>query len=202
MRQTPRSVAIFRNEAPTGHRRIAQGRVVSGCDRVRATSTRCRMRDDCKERSTVDMKLEVVVIPVSDVDQASEFYKTLGWRLDADVTGDNDFRLVQLTPPGSQCSVHFGTGLTSAAPGTAQSLHLIVSDVEAARDELAGRGVPVSPVFHCESGFACRYGEDRIPGRVPGRAPERATYASFATFADPDGNSWVLQEITTRLPGR
>lgn len=150
----------------------------------------------------MDMKLEVVVIPVSDVDRASEFYKTLGWRLDADVTGDNDFRLVQLTPPGSQCSVHFGTGLTSAAPGTAQSLHLIVSDVEAARDELAGRGVPVSPVFHCESGFACRYGEDRIPGRVPGRAPERATYASFATFADPDGNSWVLQEITTRLPGR
>jgi catechol 2,3-dioxygenase-like lactoylglutathione lyase family enzyme len=150
----------------------------------------------------MDMKLEVVVIPVSDVDRASEFYKTLGWRLDADVTGDNDFRLVQLTPPGSQCSVHFGTGLTSAAPGTAQSLHLIVSDVEAARDELAGRGVPVSPVFHCESGFACRYGEDRIPGRVPGRAPERATYTSFATFADPDGNSWVLQEITTRLPGR
>ena len=150
----------------------------------------------------MDMKLEVVVIPVSDVDRASEFYKTLGWRLDADVSGDNDFRLVQFTPPGSQCSVHFGTGLTSAAPGTAQSLHLIVSDVEAARDELAGRGVPISPVFHCESGFACRYGEDRIPGRVPGRAPERATYASFATFADPDGNSWVLQEITTRLPGR
>ena len=150
----------------------------------------------------MDMKLEVVVIPVSDVDRASEFYKTLGWRLDADVLGDNDFRLVQLTPPGSPCSVHFGTGLTSAAPGTAQSLHLIVSDVEAARDELAGRGVAVSSVFHCESGFACRYGEDRIPGRVPGRAPERATYASFATFADPDGNTWVLQEITTRLPGR
>ena len=150
----------------------------------------------------MDMKLEVVVIPVSDVDRASEFYKTLGWRLDADVLGDSDFRLVQLTPPGSPCSVHFGTGLTTAAPGTAQSLHLIVSDVEAARDELAGRGVAVSPVFHCESGFACRYGEDRIPGRVPGRAPERATYASFATFADPDGNSWVLQEITTRLPGR
>jgi catechol 2,3-dioxygenase-like lactoylglutathione lyase family enzyme len=150
----------------------------------------------------MDMKLEVVVIPVSDVDRASDFYKTLGWRLDADVAGDNDFRLVQLTPPGSQCSVHLGRGLTTAAPGTAQSLHLIVSDVEAARNELAGRGVAVSPVFHCESGFACRYGEDRVPGRVPGRAAERATYASFATFADPDGNSWVLQEITTRLPGR
>ena len=150
----------------------------------------------------MDMKLEVVVIPVSDVDRASDFYTTLGWRLDADVVGENDFRLVQFTPPGSQCSVHFGTGLTTAAPGTAQSVHLIVSDVEAARDELATRGVAASPVFHCESGFACRYGENRIPGRVPGRAPERATYASFATFADPDGNSWVLQEITTRLPGR
>jgi catechol 2,3-dioxygenase-like lactoylglutathione lyase family enzyme len=149
----------------------------------------------------MDMKLEVVVIPVSDVDRASGFYKTLGWRLDADVVGDNEFRLVQLTPPGSPCSVHFGSGLTTAAPGSAQSLHLIVSDVEAARDELVGRGVAVSPVFHCETGFACRY-DDTSKERAPGRAPERATYASFATFADPDGNSWVLQEITTRLPGR
>ncbi len=150
----------------------------------------------------MDMKLEVVVIPVSDVDRARDFYKTLGWRLDADVVGESDFRLVQLTPPGSQCSVHFGTGLTSAAPGSAQSVHLIVSDIEAARHELAERGVAVSPVFHCESGFACRYGEDRTPGRVRGPAPEHATYASFATFADPDSNSWVMQEITTRSPGR
>jgi catechol 2,3-dioxygenase-like lactoylglutathione lyase family enzyme len=149
----------------------------------------------------MDFKLEVVVIPVSDVDRAGEFYKTLGWRLDADVVGDDEFRLVQLTPPGSQCSVHFGTGLTTAAPGSAQSLHLIVSDVEAAREELVGRGVEVSPVFHCATGYACRYKEDD-KNRAPGRAPERATYASFATFADPDGNTWVLQEISTRLPGR
>jgi catechol 2,3-dioxygenase-like lactoylglutathione lyase family enzyme len=149
----------------------------------------------------MDMKLEVVVIPVSDVDRASDFYKTLGWRLDADVSGDDGFRLVQVNPPGSQCSVHFGTGLTTAAPGSAQSLHLIVSDIEAAREELVGRGVEVSPVFHCETGFACRFTDD-TKERAAGPAPEHATYASFARFADPDGNTWVLQEITTRLPGR
>ena len=151
----------------------------------------------------MDFKLEVVVIPVSDVDRASDFYKTLGWRLDADVVGDDHFRLVQLTPPGSQCSVHFGTGLTTAAPGSAEALHLVVTDIEAARAELAGRGVDISPVFHCEAGYACRYGEPGQYGtRAAGPAPDRATYGSFATFADPDGNSWVLQEITTRLPGR
>lgn len=148
------------------------------------------------------MKLEVVVIPVSDVDRSRDFYKSLGWRLDADVAGENDFRLVQLTPPGSPCSIHFGTGLTAAAPGSARTTHLIVSDIQAARDELAESGIDVSPVFHCATGFACRYGGDDTPHRVPGRAPEDATYASFATFADPDANSWVLQEITTRLPGR
>jgi catechol 2,3-dioxygenase-like lactoylglutathione lyase family enzyme len=149
----------------------------------------------------MDMKLEVVVIPVSDVDRARDFYKTLGWRLDADFAADDGFRLVQLTPPGSQCSVHFGSGLTTAAPGSAQSLHLIVSDIEAARDELAAGGVDVSPVFHCETGFACRFTDD-TKDRAAGPAPEHATYASFARFADPDGNTWVLQEITTRLPGR
>ena len=149
----------------------------------------------------MDMKLEVVVLPVADVDRTKDFYTALGWRLDADAAGADAFRLVQLTPPGSQCSVQFGTGLTTAAPGTADALHLIVSDIEAARAELAGRGVAVSPVFHCETGFACRFGDD-ASGRVPGPAPERRTYASFATFADPDGNSWILQEITTRLPGR
>jgi catechol 2,3-dioxygenase-like lactoylglutathione lyase family enzyme len=149
----------------------------------------------------MDFKLEVLVLPVSDVDRASEFYKGLGWRLDADVTGDGGFRLVQLTPPGSPCSVHFGSGLTTAAPGSAQSHHLIVDDVEAARAELVARGATVSPVFHCETGFACRFTDDTTE-RADGPAPEHATYASFARFSDPDGNSWVLQEITTRLPGR
>ena len=150
----------------------------------------------------MDMKLEVVVIPVSDVDRARDFYEMLGWRLDADVGDGDQFRLVQLTPPGSQCSVTFGTGLSTAAPGTAQAMHLVVGDIEAARDDLDTRGVDVSTVFHCETGFACRFGDDATPGRVPGPEPQRRTYASFATFADPDGNGWVLQEITTRLPGR
>ena len=151
----------------------------------------------------MDYRLEVVVIPVSDVDQANEFYKGLGWRLDADVVADNDFRLVQMTPPGSPCSIQFGSGLTSAAPGSAQATHLAVSDIAAARADLVDRGINVSDVYHCESGFACRYGEPGDYGpRVPGRAPEHASYASFASFADPDGNKWVLQEITSRLPGR
>ena len=150
----------------------------------------------------MDMRLEVVVIPVSDVDRARAFYTTLGWRLDADFVDDDHLRIVQLTPPGSPCSVQFGTGLTAAAPGTAPALYLVVSDIEAARGELVGRGVAVSPVFHCATGFACRFGDESTKGRVPGRAPERATYASFATFSDPDGNGWLLQEITTRLPGR
>jgi catechol 2,3-dioxygenase-like lactoylglutathione lyase family enzyme len=148
----------------------------------------------------MDFKLEVIVLPVSDVDRASDFYKSLGWRLDADVA-DDDFRLVQLTPPGSPCSVHFGTGLTSAAPGSAQSMHLVVANVEAARAELVGRGVKVSDVYHCGTGYACRY-EPHKDERVSGAAPEHATYASFANFADPDGNVWILQEITERLPGR
>ena len=144
---------------------------------------------------TVDMKLEVVVIPVADVDRAKAFYGGLGWRLDADFTSASD-HVVQFTPPGSECSVHFGTNLTTAAPGSAQSL-LIVSDIEAARAELAGRGVEVSEVFH----YA---GWNRVDpdGRLSGPAPDRRSYASFMSFSDPDGNGWLLQEITTRLPGR
>jgi catechol 2,3-dioxygenase-like lactoylglutathione lyase family enzyme len=151
----------------------------------------------------VDFKLEVVVLPVSDVDRAKRFYETLGWRLDADVAGDDGFRLVQLTPPGSACSVHLGAGLTTAAPGSAQALHLAVDDIEAARVELVERGVDASGVYHCETGFACRYDDARADSpRAPGRAPGDATYASFVSFADPDGNTWLLQEITSRLPGR
>jgi catechol 2,3-dioxygenase-like lactoylglutathione lyase family enzyme len=150
----------------------------------------------------MDFKLEVVLIPVSDVDRAADFYKTLDWRLDADVSGENGLRLVQMTPPGSPCSVHFGAGLTAAPPGSAQGLHLVVSDIDAARAEVAERGIAISPVFHCEAGFACRYGDETTQGRAPGPAPEHATYGSFASFADPDGNRWILQEITTRLPGR
>ena len=144
----------------------------------------------------VDMKLEVITIPVSDVDRAKEFYGGLGWRLDADFSKGDD-RVVQFTPPGSQCSVHFGRNVTSVAPGSAQSLWLIVSDIEAARNELVGRGVAVSEVFH----FA---GFNRVDpdARLSGPAPDRRTYASFVSFSDPDGNGWVLQEITTRLPGR
>ncbi|MGZ4799026.1 MAG: VOC family protein [Acidimicrobiia bacterium] len=145
----------------------------------------------------VDMKLETVVIPVSDVDRAKKFYERLGWRLDAD-PGGGDFRIVQLTPPGSGCSIQFGTGLTSAAPGAAQNL-LVVSDVEAAHDELVGDGVDPSEVFHDGSGGYNRWQPDI---RASGPDPERRTYASFAEFSDPDGNLWQLQEITNRLPGR
>ena len=143
----------------------------------------------------VDMKLEVVVIPVSDVDRAKEFYEGLGWRLDADFSNDSE-HVVQVTPPGSPCSVHFGTNLTSAALGSAQSL-LIVSDIQAARDELVSRGVEVSEVFHYTS-------FNRVdPGkRLSGPSPDRPSYGSFASFSDPDGNTWLLQEVTTRLPGR
>jgi catechol 2,3-dioxygenase-like lactoylglutathione lyase family enzyme len=147
----------------------------------------------------MDMKLEVVVIPVSDADRAKEFYGNLGWRLDADVVA-GQFRLIQFTPPGSGCSVQFGTNITPASPGSAQSLYLVVSDIQAARDELAARGAGPSEVFHCSSGFACRFsGND---GRVGGPEPAGRSYGSFVSFSDPDGNTWVLQEVTTRLPGR
>lgn len=140
-----------------------------------------------------DMKLEVIVIPVADVERAKRFYVDLGWRLDADFTADGDFRVVQVTPPGSPCSIHFGAGVTSATPGSAQGMYLVVSDIEATRGELMARGVDVSEVFH-------RTG----PGQpaVKGLHPERGSYFSYATFSDPDGNSWLLQEVTMRFPGR
>jgi predicted enzyme related to lactoylglutathione lyase len=149
----------------------------------------------------VDLKLEVVVIPVSNVDRAKEFYGKIGWRLDADFRFDNGFRIVQFTPPGSGCSVQFGTNMTPAAPGSTQSLYLVVSDIAAARDELAARGVVVSDVFHAATPGA-QFQRDGTSGRVTGPAPAHATYGSFATFTDPDGNGWLLQEITSRLPGR
>jgi catechol 2,3-dioxygenase-like lactoylglutathione lyase family enzyme len=142
----------------------------------------------------------VAVIPVAYVDRSKEFYTKLGWRLDADFRFDNGFRVVQFTPPGSGCSVQFGTKMTSAAPGSAQGLYLIVSDVAAAGKDLVARGIEVSEVFHSGTPGA----QFRIDGsgRIGGLAPEHATYNSFATFRDPDGNGWLFQEITTRLPGR
>jgi len=146
------------------------------------------------------MRLEVVVIPVTDVDRSKEFYTRLGWRLDADFPYDNGFRVVQFTPPGSGSSVQFGSKITSAATGSAQGLYLIVSDIEAARKDLAARGIEVSEVFHPGTpGAQFRNGGS---GRIDGPAPEHATYGSFATFRDPDGNGWLIQEVTTRLPGR
>jgi catechol 2,3-dioxygenase-like lactoylglutathione lyase family enzyme len=149
--------------------------------------------------STTEMKLEVVVVPVSDVDRAKSFYELLGWRLDADFVTDEDFRVVQFTPPGSQCSIIFGTGVTSAEPGSVQDLQLTVFDVEATRAELVGRGVDVGEVFHDAGGVFHHAGTE---GRVPGPAPDHADYGSFASFSDPDGNGWLFQEIKTRLPGR
>jgi catechol 2,3-dioxygenase-like lactoylglutathione lyase family enzyme len=151
--------------------------------------------------ATVDLKLEVVVLPVSDVDRAKRFYQTLGWRLDADFAFPNGFRVVQFTPPGSGCSVQFGTNITSAAPGSAQGLYLVVSEIAAARDELIARGAEISEVFHAGAPGA-QFQRDGTSGRVRGPAPDQASYFSFATFSDPDGNSWLLQEIKTRLPGR
>jgi catechol 2,3-dioxygenase-like lactoylglutathione lyase family enzyme len=141
---------------------------------------------------TVDMKLEVAVIPVSDVDRAKRFYGGLGWRLDAEFTVGNEFRGVQFTPPGSPCSIHFGKGVASAVPGSAK-LYLVVSDSEAARAELVARGADVSEVTHREG-----------PGKPPlkGPHPERRSYSSFASFSDPDGNNWLIQEVTARLPGQ
>jgi Predicted enzyme related to lactoylglutathione lyase len=147
----------------------------------------------------MNAKLEVVVVPVSDVDRAKRFYETLGWRLDADFAASDDYRVVQFTPPGSECSVIFGDGVTAEEPGSLQGLHLVVSDIEAARDDLVGRGVRVSEAFHDETGIFHNAGTE---GRVPGPDPERRDYGSFASFADPDGNGWVLQEVKQRAPGR
>ena len=151
----------------------------------------------------VDMKFEIVVIPVSDVDRAKEFYTRLGWRLDGDFTGGNDWRGIQFTPPGSGCSIIFGKNVTSAAPGSAQGMYLVVSDIEAARNELLRRGIEVSEVFHGGNVYtgpdeAYLFGRLRVSGPDPGHG----SYRSFVSFRDPDGNGWLLQEITTRLPGR
>jgi catechol 2,3-dioxygenase-like lactoylglutathione lyase family enzyme len=146
----------------------------------------------------VDMKLEVIVIPVSDVERAAQFYKKLGWRQDADrVAGTR--RIMQFTPPGSGCSILFGTNLTPAAPGSAQFLHLVVSDIQAAHEELIRNGIDASEVFHDARGGFNRFDAD---ARASGPDPQHRSYASYLTFNDPDGNGWVLQEITTRLPGR
>lgn len=161
------------------------------------------MRDEypaqISSAEATDAKLEVVVIPVSDVDRAKTFYMSLGWRLDADFAAGGDWRVVQLTPPGSACSVMFGTGVTTTAPGSVQGLLLIVDDIAAARAELFGKGVEVSPVFHFQGGSLHVTG---TKGREPGPDPEGQSYRSWASFSDPDGNGWFLQEIKTRLPGR
>lgn len=151
-----------------------------------------RVNNEAAAARSVDMKLEVVVIPVSDIDRAKRFYTELGWRLDADFVVGNEFRGVQFTPPGSACSIHFGKGITAAKPGSAQGMYLVVSDIEAARANLRDHGATVSEIFH------------RLPGQPPsnGRDPDGRSYASFATFSDPDGNTWLLQEVTQRLPGR
>ena len=150
----------------------------------------------------MDMPLEVLVIPVSDVDRAKAFYARLGWRLDADRAA-GDFRLVQFTPPGSGCSIQFGNSLTTAPPGSAQALILTVSDVKAARETLVSAGAEASPVYHCATGTACRFEDGAgLFERVDGPDPDRASYSSFVSFSDPDGNGWVLQEVTGRLPGR
>lgn len=147
----------------------------------------------------LDMKLEVVVLPVSDVDRAKAFYAdTLGWRVDADLPVGDDFRVVQLTPPGSQASIIFGTGVSSAKPGSAEGLHLVVDDIEATHAELVAHGVEAE-IFHDAGGIFHHAG---VEGREPGPDPQRRSYGSFASFSDPDGNGWVLQEIGARLPGR
>jgi catechol 2,3-dioxygenase-like lactoylglutathione lyase family enzyme len=168
---------------------------------VSTTEERSSEADGAQGGSDVDLKLEVVVIPVSEANRSKDFYAGLGWRLDADFSFDNGFRVVQFTPPGSGSSIQFGTKITSAAPGSAQGLYLIVSDIRAARDELAARGAEIGDVFHPGTPgaqFEPGAGNDRLSGP----APDGQSYSSFATFRDPDGNTWLLQEITTRLPGR
>jgi catechol 2,3-dioxygenase-like lactoylglutathione lyase family enzyme len=159
---------------------------------------------ETKPATTVDLKLEIVVIPVSDVERAKQFYAKLGWRLDADYASGDDYRVIQFTPPGSNASVIFGKNVTAATPGSAQGLYLVVSDIEAARKELLGRGVAISEAFHGADGVFAGPDQPYLFGRirVGGADPERRTYRSFASFSDPDGNGWLLQEVTARLPGR
>ena len=157
------------------------------------------MRDGHAE--ALDLKLEAVVIPVSDVDRAKKFYADLGWRVDADFAFENGFRVVQFTPPGSAASVQFGTKITPAAPGSAQGIYLVVSDITAARDAIAARGIEISDVFHAEAP-GTQFQQEGNEGRIRGTAPGHASYRSFATLRDPDGNGYLLQEITARLEGR
>jgi len=156
------------------------------------SSTAVRATPQSSKEAAIAYKLEAIVIPVSDVDRAKNFYVGLGWRVDADFVISDALRLLQLTPPGSPCSIHFGKGLTAASPGSAQGMYLVVSDIEAARADLISRGAKVSELFH------------RLPGQEPqpGLDPKRQTYSTYATFDDPDGNRWLLQEVTRRLPGR
>jgi catechol 2,3-dioxygenase-like lactoylglutathione lyase family enzyme len=147
----------------------------------------------------MDLKLEVLVLPVSDVGRAKAFYERLGFRLDIDYVASDAYRVIQFTPPGSEASIILGTGITNAAPGSVQKLHLVVTDIVAAREDLVGRGVGVSEIFHDATGIFHHAG---LEERVEGLAPERSSYGSFAEFSDPDGNGWVLQEITQKAPGR
>jgi len=159
---------------------------------------------DTNSVTRIDMKFEVVVIPVSDVSRAKEFYGKLGWRLDADYDNGDDFRVIQFTPPGSGCAVIFGKDVTAAAPGSAQGLYLIVSDIVTARAELIARGVEASEIFHDGGGIYAGPDQPYLFGRlrVSGPDPKRSSYRSFLSFSDPDGNGWVMQEVTTRAPGR
>ena len=165
---------------------------------MNSTDVRNETSTEVRASRGVDMNLEVIVIAVAEVDRAKKFYENLGWRLDADVSRGEDFRLVQFTPPGSGCSVQFGINLTTAAPGSGQSPYLIVSDIEAARADLMARGVEVGEVFH-EGSPGARFHEAI---RAAGPSSDRSSYGSFASFSDPDGNGWLFQEVTTRLPGR
>jgi catechol 2,3-dioxygenase-like lactoylglutathione lyase family enzyme len=167
---------------------------------VSSTDAQTGRAAGARTAKAVDTKLEVVVIPVSDVERAKDFYGRLGWRLDADFSFDDGFRIVQYTPPGSPCSIQFGPDMTQAAPGTAQNMYLVVEDIEAARADLAAHGAQVSGVFHPAAPGA-QFRADPA-GHLAGPAADRATYGSFAAFSDPDGNVWLLQEVTTRLPGR
>ncbi len=158
-----------------------------------STQTRNEQATEIPSPATVDLKLEVVVLPVADVDRAKRFYQGLGWRLDAEFANGENWRALQMTPPGSPCSIHFGKGITTAAPGSVKNLYLVVSDIEAAREELIARGAKVSEAFH----FTAFGGPP-----VPGADPSGRSYGTYATFSDPDGNSWLLQEVKARLPGR
>ena len=161
-------------------------------------ATSSEQRNISQTAPTVDLKLEVIALPVSDVDRAKLFYGNMGWRLDADFSAGDDWRVVQFTPPGSPCSIHFGKGYTTAVPGSVQGLMLVVNDIHAARAELVGRGVEVSDVFHFEGGLSVT----GTKGRASGPDPQGNSYRSWASFSDPDGNGWLLQEVKTRLPGR